>query len=113
MLPLRSAVLAGRFCIACGGGEISAAGHCVQLLKIELDARYLGIGFTVHDSNANFIFITHPDKSGQVLQHGLRDRGVLVRWFNKSRIDQYLRVSIGTDADMEQMCAACEDILKG
>ena len=71
------------------------------------------LGFRVQDSNANFIFITHPDKSGQELQQGLRDRGILVRWFNKPRIDQYLRVSIGTDEDMEKMCAACEDILKG
>ncbi len=71
------------------------------------------LGFCVQDSNANFIFITHPDKSGQELQQGLRDRGMLVRWFNKPRIDRYLRVSIGTDEDMEKMCAACEDILKG
>ena len=71
------------------------------------------LGFCVQDSNANFIFITHPDKSGQELQQGLRDRGILVRWFNKPRIDRYLRVSIGTDEDMEKMCSACEDILKG
>ena len=71
------------------------------------------LGFFVHDSSANFIFITHPDKSGEQLQQGLRDRGVLVRWFNKPRISQYLRVSIGTDEEMEAMCAACEEILKG
>ena len=71
------------------------------------------LGFFVHESNANFIFITHPEKSGKELQQGLRDRGVLVRWFNKPRIDRYLRVSIGTDAEMDKMCAACEDILKG
>lgn len=76
-------------------------------------ARLRELGFRVHDSNANFIFITHPAKSGKELQQGLRDRGVLVRWFNKPRIDQYLRVSIGTEADMEAMCAACEEILKG
>jgi histidinol-phosphate aminotransferase len=38
---------------------------------------------------------------------------VLVRWFNKPRIDQYLRLSIGTDEEMDKMCAACEEILKG
>ncbi len=75
--------------------------------------RLRAMGFIVLDSCANFIFITHPDKSGQELQQGLRDRGILVRWFNKPRIDRYLRVSIGTDADMDAMCAACADILKG
>ena len=64
-------------------------------------------------ANANFIFVSHPDKSGKELQQGLRDRGVLVRWFDRPRIRQFLRVSIGTDAEMDAMCAACEEILKG
>ena len=87
--------------------------HSIMQTRERTMARLRELGFRVHDSNANFIFITHPAKSGQELQQGLRERGVLVRWFNKPRIDQYLRVSIGTDADMEQMCAACEAILKG
>lgn len=87
--------------------------HSIMQTRERTTARLRELGFRVHDSNANFIFITHPDKSGQELQQGLRERGVLVRWFNKPRIDQYLRVSIGTEADMEQMCAACEEILKG
>ena len=79
----------------------------------ETSERLRKMGFFVHDSNANFIFVTHPAKSGRELQQGLRDRGVLVRWFNKPRIDQYLRISIGTDEEMAKMCAACEEILKG
>lgn len=71
------------------------------------------LGFNIHDSNANFIFISHPDKSGEELQQALRDRGVLVRWFNKPRIREYLRVSIGTDQEMEAMCTACKEILQG
>ena len=77
-------------------------------------ARLREMGFTVLDSNANFIFITHPGKSGPELQQGLRDRGVLVRRFDKpQRIRDYLRVSIGTDRDMAAFCAACQEILKG
>ena len=87
--------------------------NCIIRTREHTTARLRELGFRVHDSNANFIFITHPDKSGQELQQGLRERGVLVRWFNKPRIDQYLRVSIGTDEEMAKMCAACEDILKG
>lgn len=71
------------------------------------------LGFLVHDSNANFIFVTHPARSGKELQQSLRDRGVLVRRFDHPRIAGYLRVSIGTDADMEKMCRACEEILGG
>ena len=87
--------------------------HSIMQTRQHATDRLRELGFTVHDSNANFIFITHPEMSGRELQQGLRDRGVLVRWFNKPRIDQYLRVSIGTDADMDTMCAACEEILKG
>ena len=76
-------------------------------------ARLRELGFFVHDSNANFIFITHPAVGGKELQQSLRDRGVLVRWFDKPRIRDYLRVSIGTDQEMEAMCRACQDILKG
>ena len=77
-------------------------------------ARLREMGFTVLDSNANFIFITHPGKSGPELQQGLRDRGVLVRRFDKpQRIRDYLRVTIGTDRDMAAFCAACQEILKG
>lgn len=71
------------------------------------------LGFLVHESNANFIFISHPSKSAAALLQGLRDRGVLVRWFDKPRIRNYLRVSIGTNQEMDAMCAACQEILKG
>ena len=70
------------------------------------------LGFQVCDSNANFIFITHPALPGGELQRKLRERGVLVRWFDKPRIRSYLRVSIGTDQEMETMCRACQDILE-
>ena len=49
----------------------------------------------------------------RVLQQGLRDRGVLVRRFERPRIQDHLRVSIGTDEEMEAMCRAMEEILKG
>ena len=71
------------------------------------------MGFLVHDSNTNFIFAMHPDKPGKEIVQGLRDRGVLVRRFDKERVKEYLRISIGTDEEMEAMCAACEEILKG
>ena len=85
----------------------------VMATRERTTARLRELGFFVHDSNANFIFITHPAVGGKELQQGLRDRGVLVRWFDKPRIRDYLRVSIGTDQEMEAMCRACQDILKG
>lgn len=71
------------------------------------------LGFFVHDSNSNFIFTTHPERSAKELLLALRERGLLVRWFDKPRIREYLRITIGTDAEMDALCKACQDILKG
>ena len=71
------------------------------------------LGFIVLDSCANFIFVSHPARSGQSLQQGLRERGILVRWFDKPRIRDYLRISIGTDEEMQALCHALEELLKG
>ena len=69
------------------------------------------LGFLVPESLANFVFITHPDHDASSLFQSLRGRGILVRYFNQPRIDQYLRVSIGTDEEMQALITALEEIL--
>lgn len=59
------------------------------------------IGFTVIPSQANFIFISHPSVSAPDIYQQLKENGILVRYFNKARIDNFLRVSIGSEADMQ------------
>lgn len=68
------------------------------------------IGFKVLDSKANFIFISHPKIYGAVLFKELRDRGILVRYFKDNRIDNYLRVSIGTDGEMDKFIETLKEI---
>ena len=65
----------------------------------------------MYPSAANFIFISHPDRAARALLAGLREKGVLVRWFDRPRIDNYLRVSIGTDEEMDAFCAAVQELL--
>ena len=55
------------------------------------------IGFNVLPSKANFIFVTHPQRDAGDLAQKLRDVGIIVRYFNKPRINQFLRITIGTD----------------
>jgi len=64
------------------------------------------LGFRVVPSSANFLFVTHPAHAAAGLFRKLRDKGVLVRYFNLPRIDNYLRVTIGTDEDMARFLAA-------
>lgn len=68
-------------------------------------------GFVVIPSRANFIFVRHPDFSGDYLYSRLRHAGILVRHFNLPRIEQYLRISIGTQADMCRLLQALTAIL--
>lgn len=70
------------------------------------------IGFTVIPSAANFIFISHPQMQAAALFAQLRERGVLVRYFKLPRIDNWLRVSIGSDAEMAAFTKALEQILR-
>ncbi len=71
------------------------------------------IGFEIISSEANFIFIRHPEKSGLELFHALREAGILVRHFNKPRIENFLRVSIGTDEEMNVFVKTCREIIEG
>jgi histidinol-phosphate aminotransferase len=71
------------------------------------------IGFTVLPSSANFLFVKPPNICAAEFFAALRSRGILVRHFNKDRIADFLRISIGTDADMDKVLEAAKDILKG
>jgi len=70
------------------------------------------LGFTVLPSSANFLFVKPPKISGAELFAALRNRNILVRHFNKERIADFLRISIGTDADMDKVLEACKEILR-
>jgi histidinol-phosphate aminotransferase len=70
------------------------------------------LGFRVLDSKANFIFISHTEFSAKNLFQDLRNRGILVRHFNQSRIDNFLRVSIGTDEEMDKLIIILQEIIK-
>jgi len=75
--------------------------------------RLRGMGFLVHESAANFVFIHHDQCRAEDLLRGLRERGILVRWFDRPRIRDYLRVTIGTDSQMEALCRALEQLCGG
>lgn len=69
------------------------------------------IDFKVLPSKANFIFVTHPARDAAELATQLREQGVLVRYFNKPRIDQYLRITIGTDQQNQRLVETLKTLL--
>jgi histidinol-phosphate aminotransferase len=68
------------------------------------------LGFTLTDSKANFLFCKHPDIGGFELYSKLKDMGILIRQWNKPRISDYVRITIGTKEQMDELIAAIEQI---
>jgi histidinol-phosphate aminotransferase len=68
-------------------------------------------GCTVLPSAANFIFMKFPNMSGANFSAALRERGILVRHFNKDRIADFVRVSIGTEEEMDVFLDECRGIM--
>lgn len=71
------------------------------------------LGFEVLPSKANFIFARHPSVSGDVLYAELRKRGILVRYFTKERIKDFVRITIGTQEQMERLADALKEMTGG
>ena len=70
------------------------------------------LGFTMPDSKANFVFASHERVEARIIFEELKQRGIYVRYFNKPRIDNCLRITIGTDEEMGALMAALKDILE-
>jgi histidinol-phosphate aminotransferase len=70
-----------------------------------------GLGFEVLPSAANFVFARHRQRDAAELAAALRQRGIIVRHFKLPRIDQHLRITIGTDAQGELLIEALREIL--
>lgn len=70
-----------------------------ERLIAELDK----LGFDTLPSSANFIFTTNKNLDAKKLFEYLRSKGVIVRYFNKPRIDSYLRITVGTDKEVDRL----------
>ena len=77
-----------------------------------LTAELQSLGFEVLPSAANFIFARHPHRDAAQLALALREQNIIVRHFKLPRIDQFLRITVGTDADCAALTAALRSILK-
>jgi histidinol-phosphate aminotransferase len=70
------------------------------------------LGFDVLPSAANFVFARHPGRDAGELAAALRQRGIIVRHFQQARIKQFLRISVGTDAQCQTLIDALREILR-
>lgn len=70
------------------------------------------LGFTFPDSKANFVFASHPQVPAREIFEAAREHDIYVRYFAKPRIDNYLRITIGTRAEMERFLEFLKTFLK-
>jgi len=88
---------------------------CQRVIKTRERTRQtlLALGFTVLPSTANFVMARPPaSHTASALAAQLREAKIIVRYFDKPRIDAYLRISIGTEAQMDQLFQVLEELLK-
>ena len=71
------------------------------------------LGFTVIPSLGNFLFCRHDKMGGEMLSMALRRRGILVRWFAGERTAPFVRITIGSREQMDELVDAVKDILGG
>jgi histidinol-phosphate aminotransferase len=77
----------------------------------QLAERLRDLGFKLTTSFANFIFAHHPERDAAELAGLLRDQGVIVRHFKQARIDQYLRITVGTPEQNSALLTALTNLL--
>lgn len=85
--------------------------QAVMRTREQLTAQLQALGFEVLPSAANFVFARHPQHDAAMLAAGLRQQAVIVRHFSAPRIKQYLRISIGTDAECARLVQVLGSLL--
>jgi histidinol-phosphate aminotransferase len=85
--------------------------RAVMASRERLVAELRRLGFAVLPSAANFIFVRHPARDGAQLAAALRQRSIIVRHFQQPRIEAFLRITIGTEAQCRTLVEALEAVL--
>ena len=69
------------------------------------------LGFRVLSSQTNFLFAAHNSVPGEAFYQGLKNRGILVRYFDKPRTRAFVRITVGTDSQMDALLDGIREIL--
>lgn len=106
-----------RLTLKAGAAAIAQQDYYTENCKKIMDTRAYTkeqlekLGFTVLDSKSNFLFAKKPGVDGGAIYQGLKDRGVLVRHFDKDPIRDYNRITIGTREQMDILLSKLEELL--
>lgn len=108
-----------RLSVAIGAAAIEDEEYFQKTNKMIIDTRewtkkkLTELGFSYGDSMTNFIFATHSSVNANEIFTKLREKKIFVRHFNSPRIDNYLRISIGTQEEMQKLIDELSVIVAG
>lgn len=109
--PLDRLALAGAQAAIEDDGHLQALAERIAASRQWLVQQLDGMGFDCLPSSANFLFVRHASARAADLFSALRERRILVRHFKQPRIDNHLRITIGTQAECEALVDALRHIL--
>ena len=109
--PLGRLAQAGAIAAIQDQAHLESTSKKVIQTRDRLVSELASLGFDTLPSTANFIFTRHPKHAGAKLYQALRDRGIIVRHFKSPRIEEFLRITIGTDDQTNELLAALKEIL--
>jgi histidinol-phosphate aminotransferase len=109
--PLGRLAQAGAVAAIEDQAHLETSSQKVIQTREKLVSQLKALGFETLPSTANFIFTRHPQHAGAKLYQALRDRGIIVRHFKSPRIEEFLRITIGTDEQSNELVAALQEIL--
>lgn len=86
--------------------------HKIIATRERMKEKFSELGFVFGDSQSNFLFVTHRQLPAKNMFEYLRAQDIYVRYFNQPRIDNYLRITIGTDEEMDRLIAVLDGYIK-
>lgn len=101
----------------CGAAAVEDEEYFIETIKKITDVRentkkeLKKLGFTFTDSKSNFLFAAHDKVKAETIFNELKSRKIYVRYWNKPRINNYLRISMGTAEEMEKLISALKEIV--
>ena len=83
----------------------------VIAVREDIKGRLINLGFKVTESKSNFLFVSSDIIPAKTLYEKLREKGILIRYFNLPRIDNYVRISVGTKEQMERFMEEVNNLI--
>ena len=105
--------------LVCGAEAVKDKAYFEETIQKIVETRawsveqFKELGFKCLDSQANFIFVTHPEYDAKEMFEALKKEDIYVRFWGSERIEQYMRVTVGTREEMEALFAFLRRYIKG